>query len=367
MRVRRRGNRVNTDEPERNSGSHLSPATTPNTPRTTLLRHDAPTYILPHQQRFGSFPEQPEAGTVRLVFSNVDGFPSTKQYNAKVKLVRDFVSSLNADILGACEHNLHLKALGGQRILRDWFRSELPSSLVAAHNKHSQTSTHQYGGTMLLATGDLSDKIRESGQDPSGLGRWCWLYVKGREHGTRIISAYRPNVSARAQHFTVYTQHRQYLESLGDDACPREAFFRDLFEEISTWQTAGDRIILMADFNEDIRRPEFTQRFRDLALVEMILSKHPSIPAPATFVRGDREGTKPIDGIWASAGFVTSAAGYCTVQESPGDHRAMVIDLPALSLYGSPLQRTVRPPSRKLNCTNVKAREQYCDLLVKYC
>lgn len=252
MRERRRGNRVNMDELERNSGPNLFPATTPPPPRTTPLRNDAPAYIHPHQQRFGHIPTHPAPTTVRLAFCNVDGFPTDGQYNAKVRLVRDFVSNMNADIFGACEVNLHLQAMGGQRVLHDWFRSELPSQLVAAHNIHSNTGRLQYGGTMLLTTGDLSDKVLEKGTDPTGLGRWSWLYVKGRDRGTRIIGAYRPNASAPHQHRTVYSQHQQYLRPLGDDTCPREAFFRDLFYSITEWQNAGDRIILMADFNEDI-------------------------------------------------------------------------------------------------------------------
>ena len=202
---------------------------------------------------------------------------------------------------------------------------------------------------MLLTVGEACDTIRETGCDPSGLGRWCWTYTKGKDFGTRIICAYRPTPATIDKHLTVYSQHLQYFATLGDDCCPREAFIRDLSAQITSWQDAGDRIIFMADFNEDARLTAFQQRFHALHLVETVLSRHPHTPTPGSFGRGDRHGTTPIDSVWASPGIKVTAAAYCTSAESPGDHRAIVVDIETVSLVGSPLHRTVRPPSRNYN------------------
>jgi hypothetical protein len=50
---------------------------------------------------------------------------------------------------------------------------------------------HQYGGTVVVVRGKLIHNIEKRGVNESGLGRWCWMQLMGKNgKSTRIISAY---------------------------------------------------------------------------------------------------------------------------------------------------------------------------------
>lgn len=104
-----------------------------------------------------------------------------------------------------------------------------------------------------------------------------------------------------------------------------------------------------------------------LNLIEAVFSRYPNLQVPASFSRGTRNGTSPIDGVWISPDLYVQTAAYLTVAESPGDHRAIVLDVCSASLCGQSLQRIVRPPSRRLQSSNLQASSKYCRLLSDYC
>ena len=51
---------------------------------------------------------------------------------------------------------------------------------------------------------------------------------------------------------TVCDQNTRYFESRGEVRHPRQMFQADLLRLIRSWKTAGDEIILMGDFNENV-------------------------------------------------------------------------------------------------------------------
>jgi len=61
------------------------------------------------------------------------------------------------------------------------------------------------------------------------------------------------------------------------------AFFCDLGIAISTWQSDGDHIILVADMNGNIWKKEISTFDTSLGLQESILSAHPTLLPPVTF------------------------------------------------------------------------------------
>ena len=71
---------------------------------------------------------------------------------------------------------------------------------------------------MLHLTGIIS-----SGLDPSGLGRWCWIRLKGKDNtNIQLISAYRPVKNTRDSN-SVYSQQKWYFESNNlYDTCPQD-------------------------------------------------------------------------------------------------------------------------------------------------
>ncbi len=95
--------------------------------------------------------------------------------------------------------------------------------------------------------------MTDTGVDSTGLGRWSWLYVGGGEKTTRILIAYQPgqpNIITCGE--TVWDQHVRYFEARGEVRNPRMMFQLDLLSLLCVWKAAGDEILLLGDFNEDV-------------------------------------------------------------------------------------------------------------------
>ncbi len=69
------------------------------------------------------------------------------------------------------------------------------STAVFAHNTTEPDLSEklQYGGVGMVATAEVKHKIIDRGKDPSGMGRWVWMRMEGKEgHHVRFVTAYRP-------------------------------------------------------------------------------------------------------------------------------------------------------------------------------
>jgi len=222
--------------------------------------------------------------------------------------------------------------------LYEWFCSPNPLRAIAGHNMHDNFGCKQFGGTFLLGNGEITTSISASGTDPSGLGRWVWFSLSGHTGTTtHIISAYWLSNSSLSQTSSVRSQQRSYLLSQGDTCPPCDAFLWDLGLAIAEWQAISDQIILMADMNGDIRKPELSRFCTNLGLRKAILSAHPTLLPPVTFKQGNKVGKSPINGVWMSATLPATAASFCPISLSPGNHRAAILDLDLALLIGEPL------------------------------
>ena len=64
--------------------------------------------------------------------------------------------------------------------------------------------------------------------------------------------ANRPCQAINPGPLIVYTQHLRYIDTIGDDRCPREEMLSKLLSLIQTWREEGDQIVLIMDCNTDI-------------------------------------------------------------------------------------------------------------------
>ncbi len=169
------------------------------------------------------------------------------------------------------------------------------------------------------------------------MGRWsvCSLVSKSGKC-LHLIFGYWPCPNSKIRLWSVYAQHQHYFDAHGQSACPQVAFLSDLALFIIKLILQGDEILLLADFNSNICQPDILNFAIDCGLKECILSRHPNISVPATFKHGECYGQFPIDGAWATPGVIISQAMLCAVSHSPGDHRAMLLDLNLLDTIGEP-------------------------------
>ena len=86
---------------------------------------------------------------------------------------------------------------------------------------NNKNESIQYDGTAVISLNDTAHQVQTTGSDPTGLGRWSWMLLEGKNnHITRIISAYVPNKS------TLDRYHKRYFLSRSVDVCPRTIMYQ---------------------------------------------------------------------------------------------------------------------------------------------
>jgi hypothetical protein len=92
-----------------------------------------------------------------------------------------------------------------------------------------------------------------------------------------------------------------YFNSIGRDSSPVDAFWTDLSQLIRKCTEAGESVVLLADWNADVRGEKTRKYMVDLSMREVITEFHGG-PGPRTYNRG----SKPIDRIFMTQDFL-----YC--------------------------------------------------------
>jgi hypothetical protein len=145
----------------------------------------------------------------------------------------------------------------------------------------------QFGGVGIMAVDDVSHRVVGQGQDATGLRRWAWIRLKGKQgHFLRVASAYRP-VHGQGPG-TVHSQHEHYLGQHDRDEEPRTAFYTDLRQEVARWKERGNHINVGLDANEDVRHGDTAVMFQDMEMRELILQLHSTQSPPSTCDKNHR-------------------------------------------------------------------------------
>jgi hypothetical protein len=128
----------------------------------------------------------------------------------------------------------------------------------------------------------------------------------------------------------------------------------DLEECIQELQRENHEIILMADWNEDIRGRKLTNFINKLEMKEAILSRHGTRHAPSTYI----EGSTPIDGIFTTRGISIQVSGYLAFSEGvkgKPDHRAVWIDVTMTSTLGYKIPETTGHRCKKVTTNDMRS------------
>ena len=298
--------------------------------------------------------------TCRILFQNIGGLAARSTDDQNLQW-RQMMRQFKVDICGFSEINLNWNKINEAdqlyaRALTFWSRVRTQY----AQNRHvADPPKRFYGGTAIVAIENAVARTGSSGSDPSGLGRWSWLEVKG-SHGTVIVSAYRPTATGTGAE-TVGNQHRHFLRQNNDDRTPRAAFLEDLGSAVTAWHDQGKRVVIGMDANTDVTGAELTRWAADHMLFEVIADRHS--PLPATFDRG----SKAIDGIFASSAFAAPRSGMLGFGEGiPSQHRAVWIDLTFEALTGHPEPLIVRPTARRLRLNDPRVVNRYTKSVKKH-
>lgn len=116
---------------------------------------------------------------------------------------------------------------------------------------------------------------------------------------------------------------------IGRQEEPREAFTKDLVQEIDLWRQEGCEIVLGVDANENLKLMNLSSFRQQLSLAgmrEAVLTRHGNT-APATHRRNQQN--EPIDGLFHSDGITIMACGYYEFDHASidSDHRGLWMDI----------------------------------------
>jgi hypothetical protein len=298
-------------------------------------------------------PEQ----TVRVGYGNIN-ILSESARNYKSKQLVNHIRDANYDAFMMGEVGLFWPKLDAcdqwdERVIG------LDSTAIFGFNNTEPDVTQklQYGGVGIVAMGEIKHRITARGKDPSGLGRWVWMRMTGKEgHNTRFVTVYRPCVGGGAS--TVFQQHARAMAAKDDFRNPRTAILQDVLSAIAEWKELGDHVILGMDANEDVRRGEVDDLFTAAGLREIILDLHSDASPPATHNRNNER--VPIDGIWATSGIIISKAGYLAFGDGcPSDHRVLWFEATYSVAFGQRPTAMAPPQPKRLKAKDPRLTTKY--------
>ena len=248
---------------------------------------------------YGSYLGTKSDTLLRVAALNVGRFPLDPQ-GPKMTDFFNHVKKIDADILGFSEFGLNPLATEQNQQWSERTRGQFETLKTRiAFNEHAQSEEPTlWGGTGIMCMNQTAARVFETGQDPTGLGRWTWMKLRGKGMILRVVSVYRPCDSKGPT--SVAGQHRLVLLEEGVNDNPRQAFLEDLALEIGEWKEQGDHIITIGDFNEDVRTGDVQEAFEALDMQEAITTYHAGTQLPATYKQNQSH--KIIDGIWTTPG-----------------------------------------------------------------
>lgn len=300
-----------------------------------------------------------DTNSFRFAFQNIKGLPLAPR-SFKAELLTSVFQDYRFDFFGVQEVNCHDRILPPS--LR-WQRRFPHLHTIAATNRHSTSNRRViFGGTACFLHENTMLRKIDQGEDPTGLGRWIWVLLQGKQGiRVRVISAYRPVKDTSAKITSVFSQHEHYFNKVAEPLGyrePRLAFFEDLDQQVHKWVAAGDQIVIGMDANEDLNDApqEWTSKW---GLVNIMQSTHPQLPRVATCMSNKKD--VPIDGIWTSPGLTVRSAGMTGFGElyAESDHRLLWVDIDVHSLFGFPTPLPDKRPVDSLPLRDPVAMKKY--------
>jgi hypothetical protein len=120
----------------------------------------------------------------------------------------------------------------------------------------------------------------------------------------------------------VGSQHRRSFNSIGKDVNPVDDFWISLSRLVCKWTEAGESVVLLADWNNDVRG----ESWKDMAELDMreVLTELRGQDGTHTCNRG----SNPIDGIFTTHALYIVQGGYMPFGKGiVSDHRCLWTDI----------------------------------------
>jgi hypothetical protein len=124
-------------------------------------------------------------------FNSLGVFTKGTKVNSLNKLCRKF----NTDVLAGCKTQADWRQATDKQQFRNLIGLGMENRSLVAYNVNECMLRNQHGGCAMMAIGQFSSEVSETGVNPYKLGRWCWMKVGSGDKATRIVMAYQPSGS----------------------------------------------------------------------------------------------------------------------------------------------------------------------------
>ena len=288
------------------------------------------------------------------------------------------LAELQVDICGMAETNTAWQ----HPYLRSEFNAAIQASGIRISKVHFASpsrdvddvpskETFQAGGSITATLGAWTTTVFGSEiQDPSGLGRWSGVNIRGRKNNIlSLITGYR---SCSGSKFTAplgstFNREYEYLRNTAGitNPNPRLQFLKDVEHEIRTLQESGNMILLMLDANgvlhKDAKLMELIER---LQLHDM----HHHDPAPSTYIGSTDRRIDFMFGCTKTREAMITSGTLSYIEGPQSDHRGLFVDLdPQLLLQHNAYDNTLQNPVlRPLKSGNPELVAVYHEKMIKY-
>jgi len=235
--------------------------------------------------------------------------------------------------------------------------------------------SHQRGGTLQALVGDWTSCIVTHGQDKSGLIRWSYLKLQGKNDQQFIIlSGYRvgdnPKVDFGSNN--TYNQQYQLLHQQGHRTPgPRTKFVDDIIQLIKEWQAQNKAILICLDANKNPQIPSTTgmhRTFTKTNLIDLHSHRHAGQWWPSTY----NQGSNPINLCTGSSEFADAleAAWYLPFGEPiglKGDHQTLRLNFNTDWLFWQCVNPIEQTKQHGMISNNMKLTPKFCNHTIKAC
>jgi hypothetical protein len=179
-----------------------------------------------------------------------------------------------------------------------------------------------------------------------GLGRWCSQpFHCNPTHTTRIVVAYKTGSGKSTGLCTMYQQQVRYMQLHNLKRSPQQLFDKDLLYQCKLWRKSGERVIPLMDANKHVLKGKFNKVLTRTGLdMEEFTHKSWGPNQPCTHIKG----SVPVDGGYKLSEIEVLNVCMLPFLDSPGNHRAFIIDISTRSLLGEFRYKVCCPVSRRL-------------------
>jgi hypothetical protein len=188
------------------------------------------------------------------------------------------------------------------------------------------------------------------------------MTLKGEGVQTRVVCGYNPCYNKNPNSSTSYQQHHRYfITKKGDLTCPRTKFREDLVAQLKKQRKEGSRSIVFLDVNKHIYKKSIGKALTNidgLSMREVVGNFTCQLVGPTYF-----QGSKPIDGVWATSDILACNAAIMPAGYGIRDHLLFVIDFSAVDMIGISHQKVARSMAWQLNTKILRVAADYARIL----